>query len=123
MSSSVDEEEIKRKEAALDNAVREEELLEEELLQIEKDFEEIESRAQGEQPETFDAENSTSSPEMYLDESDNENNDRNQTRKVVIRSAGVNTSPMNEQNFNSGEHDAGEEMFCVPIPKDNRKGL
>lgn len=37
--SSVDDEEIKIKEAALDHAIREEELIEEELRQVEKDFE------------------------------------------------------------------------------------
>jgi molecular chaperone GrpE (heat shock protein) len=39
--STVDDEEIKRKEADLDNAIREEELLEEELLQVEKEFERV----------------------------------------------------------------------------------
>ena len=42
--SSNDDEEIQLKEAALESAIMESELLAEELLQVEKDFEEIESR-------------------------------------------------------------------------------
>jgi hypothetical protein len=66
VDDSLDDEEIKKKEADLDDAIREEELIEEELLQVEKDFERIENDSATEEGTITDSEHAQS-PELVID--------------------------------------------------------